>query len=127
MHNGTTIILRKSILLIFLLLISFSCKKDDSDSTNACAGDNPLEADWMAEIKNSLGECTCELSILQGTYEGETVFYLALTDPLCDGIYTPVLMDCEGNTVKTYSIDEFEDFLEEVTYEKAIYRCPKPE
>jgi hypothetical protein len=45
-----------------------------------------------------------------------------MTDPLCDGIYPVVLLDCKGNTVKAYAGGDPAAYTE-VTGRRAIYRC----
>lgn len=113
------------ILFMILFVALLSCSKDDNDSNtqNACEADNPLEVEWIIEIKNSMQNCFCEISIIQGTYEGQTVFFIALTDPLCDGIDVPTLYNCEGVAVKTYTMDDYLEFYTEVTRDTVLYRC----
>jgi hypothetical protein len=103
------------IVLIFLL----SCEKND----NTCNCNDPLkDLAWLKELKNSLTNCSCEMSIIQATYNKQTVFYQAMTDPLCDGIFPIVLLDCNGATVKSYeSANQVTD--NEISDRKTLYRC----
>lgn len=107
-----------SFILLFLVFL-LSCEKKD----NACDCNDPLtDLAWLKELKTSLTNCTCEMSIIQATYNKQTVFYQAMTDPLCDGIYPIVLHDCNGATVKSYeSVNQVPD--NEITNIKALYRC----
>jgi hypothetical protein len=91
-----------------------------------CECNDPLtDLSWLRQVKNSLTNCFCETSIIQASYNKQTVFYLAMTDPLCDGIQTYVLLDCTGNTVKSYqSGDQAMDGR--VTNLKVLYRCKTP-
>jgi len=106
-----------TIIFAFLLLI-LSCEKSD----NTCNCKNPLDdIAWLKELKGSLTNCFCETSIIQATYLKQTVFYVANTDDLCDGVFIANLMDCSGTLVKTYT--NFETFSSEVTDIKVLYRC----
>lgn len=98
------------------------------DQTNACISDNPLEeVIWLKEMRDTLTDCICELSIIQGTYDNQTVFFIASTDPLCDGIDTPTLYDCHGNLLITFNMDNYQEFYQNVTRDKVLYRCDKQE
>jgi sulfur transfer protein SufE len=110
------------ILLTISLIVG--CGKDENASKTTCDLTNPIEElQWLKEIKNSLTNCSCEMSILQGTYDDQTVFYVAMTDPLCNGIQTIVLNDCNGKIVKTINSGEYQEFLAKIKNVKALYRC----
>ena len=115
--------------LLMTLLIStvlFSCSKNSKEiqTLNACESSNPLEeVPWLKEMKNSLTQCGCEMSLIQGTYKEQTVFYIVLTDPVCDGISEPTLFDCKGKVVRTFTIDDYRDFYTDVSTVKVLYRC----
>lgn len=90
---------------IFILLISvaiiltFSCKDDKCIETNVCNLTGPIdEVPWIAELKKTMTKCSCEISLIKGTYNGQVVIFIAFTDPLCDGINTPTLYNCEGKS-----------------------------
>jgi hypothetical protein len=102
-----------------LLILLLSCEKKD----NVCNCSDPLnDLSWLKELKTSLTNCTCEMSVIQATYNDQTVFYQAMTDPLCDGIYPVVLLDCSGTTVKSYeSMGQVPDGA--ITDMKVLYRC----
>jgi hypothetical protein len=70
-----------------------------------------------------MSNCSCEISIIQGTYSGGTVFFSAITDALCDGISIPTLYDCEGKVVRIFTSDDFSSFPDLVTTDKVLYRC----
>ncbi len=110
-------------LVIFTLLLSCCNDEKDTSTQNACDSDNPLEISWVKEIINSLQNCTCEISFIQGMYNGQTVFFTALTDPLCDGIELPTLFDCNGKPIRTFTINDFQYFYNEVTRDTVLYRC----
>jgi hypothetical protein len=119
-----------SILVVFVFaIIVFSCKKAENKETkNALDSKNPIEdVIWIKKIKNSLTNCTCEISIIQGTYNSQIVFFTALTDHACDGIDTPTLYDCYGNVVRTFTMDDYQDFYDNVSRDKVLYRCKKDE
>jgi uncharacterized protein YcfL len=111
--------MKKLSLIIITLILLIGCEKND----NTCNCNDPLkDLVWLKELKVSLTNCSCEMSIIQGTYNKQTVFYQAMTDALCDGIYPIVLLDCNGVTVKSYeSANQVPD--NEITNIKVLYRC----
>lgn len=97
-----------------------SCEKLDK----TCKYDNPLEdLQWLKDLKSSLTNCGCEISIFQATYNKETVFYDAITDPRCNSIFNITLRNCSGDTIKTYDYSLLENFNTEVTDRKGLYSC----
>jgi hypothetical protein len=112
-------LMKKLSFILVLLVLLLSCEKKD----NTCNCNDPLaDLAWLKEVKNSLTNCSCEMSIIQATYNKQTVFYQTMTDPLCDGIYPIVLLDCNGTTVKSYeSVNQVPD--NEITNMKVLYRC----
>jgi len=62
------------------------------------------------------------MSIIQATYNKQTVFYTAMTDPLCDGLYSIVLRDCKGDTIKSYG-NIYQVTGNEISDIKVLYRC----
>ena len=114
----------KIYMISIVLALIIGCEKDDSENKNACNSDNPIEdISWLKELKNSLSDCVCEISLIQGTYDNRTVFFTALTDPLCDGIDMPTLFDCKGNVVRTFTMNDYQEFYTDVTRDKVLYRC----
>ena len=114
-----------SLAAIMLTLSSFSCNDDKKDDTNACTASEPMDVPWIAQLKGSMTNCTCEISIIKGTYEGQTVFFIALTDPVCDGIDTPTLYSCHGKPIRSFtnSTSDQKELREKVTRDTVIYRC----
>lgn len=107
-----------TIISLFLVLL-MSCEKNLSP----CDSENPLEEiAWLNDLKASITNCTCEVSIIQAKYNKGTVFYVAITDPVCNSIFNANLMDCSGNIVKNYPNAD-ETFQREVTERRVIYRC----
>jgi hypothetical protein len=116
--------MRKLCFLIIIFLLPVQCSKNVKVTENACNTDNPLEnIDWLKAMKDSLTNCSCQISIVQGTYRNHPVFYLALTDPLCDGILIPTLLDCNGKVVKQYTEADINDFYYQVSIDTVLYRC----
>jgi hypothetical protein len=111
--------MKKSLLIFVFFILILSCEKSDK----VCNCNNPIEdLQWLKELKASFTNCSCQISIIQATYNRQTVFYPIMNDPLCDGIQQIILFDCSGNTIKTYpAIDE--SFGNEVTNRKTIYIC----
>ncbi len=116
--------MKKLILLFAASLLLFSCDDEEKEISNACTSAKPLEeVEWLKDLKNSLTNCTCEVSLIKGTYDNQTVFFTALTDPICDGIDTPTLYDCEGNIVRTFTMNDYQEFYSNVTRDEVLYRC----
>jgi hypothetical protein len=118
MKNSPCFIKKLTFTVVSLSLL-LSCEKND----NTCNCNDPLkELAWLQEVKTSLTNCFCEMSIIQATYNKQTVFYTAMTDPLCDGLYSIVLRDCQGYTIKLYeSLYQVKD--NEISDIRALYRC----
>ena len=81
-------------------------------------------ADWVSELKN----CTCKISIFQAEYNGETVFWQLMNDPLCQGVIANIpVFNCLGE--KILVLEDFEswtNFTSKVSEIKIIYSCTKP-
>ena len=107
-----------------MILGLLNCCKYDNLSKTECISNNPTEDFvWLKTIKSSLTNCSCEISIIEGTYNGGTVYFTAITDILCDGILIPTLYDCEGKVVRIFTSDDFSSFHDLVTTDKVLYRC----
>jgi len=120
--------MRSGIYIFFLFIfILAGCKKDEENEVK-CDVSNPLaELPWLVDIKNSMTNCTCDESILQGEYKDMTVFYVMMNDPLCNSVFHVVLWDCNGNFVKEYKPGENDLFFEEVELVDNIYTCSEGE
>jgi hypothetical protein len=107
------------IIIIGLLVLLLGCEK----SVKTCNFIDPLkDLPWLQELKTSFTNCSCEMSIIQATYNKQTVFYSAMTDPICNGIYPIVLRDCTGDIVKSYeSINQVKD--NDITNIKTLFMC----
>jgi hypothetical protein len=110
----------KKITLIFLILIVvLSCEK----TNKVCNCNNPLEElPWLKELAASFTDCTCRMSIIQATYNEQTVFYPVMNDELCDGIQQIILFDCSGDSLKIYTMED-QTFSNEVTDRSVIFTC----
>jgi len=116
--------MKPSFILIIILFILFSCKKTEKETRNASLSSNPIEdVIWLKELKSSLTDCNCERSIIQGSYNGQTVYFVASTDELCNGIDTPTLYDNFGTIVKIFTMADYREFYILVSRDKVLYRC----
>jgi hypothetical protein len=112
----------KFVVLFAAMILVMSCEKKE----NECNCNNPIEdIAWLRDLKSSFTDCTCEMTIFQGTYKNETVFYSAMSFFSCDGYYPIVLRNCSGDAIKTYEPPLGESFEDEVTNRKALYSCSK--
>lgn len=127
--------MRKFILLtLFFSATIISCTNNNdeviADSQlevqNACTAAEPLALDWIQDLKEELncGEYTCEVSILKSEYEGETVFYVLVTDPLCNSAGVRYLYNCFGEIIKEFTVEENAAFLNDLDREvETIFSC----
>ncbi len=117
--------MKKLFFIILIFTLALACKKEEKD--NACNSDNPIEDFiWLKELKATIPEnCVCETSLIQGSYENQTVYYIAPTDLLCDGIIAPTLYDCNGDIVRIFTPEESHLFFESVTQTQVLYTCKK--
>jgi len=107
-----------------LALLVFSCEKDCPDHhTGACLAEDPInEIGWLTNLKNSITNCACQTSVMQGTYRfHRTVFFVLMNDPLCNGSGNIALYDCEGKLIKV--TDDIAEFGDNVTIDKVLYTC----
>lgn len=114
---------------IILIVCSVSCNDDKNVNANACNATGSIDnVPWIVDLKKSMTNCTCEVSIIKGTYEGQTVIFIALTDPLCDGIDTPTLYNCNGKEIRSFtdSASDQKELRDNVTRDSVIYRCKRP-
>ncbi|WP_417886985.1 hypothetical protein [Zunongwangia sp.] len=104
-------------------LLFFACSSDD-DNSNTCNG--TIDPQFFAELKESITSCSCETSILKGTYNNETVYYKAITDPLCYTQTHYFFYDCKGNLIKELSNEESNEYDQENNRTNEIlYTCEK--
>ena len=89
--------MKKHIIIIGLLVLLLGCEK----SVKTCNFNDPLkDLPWLQELKTSFTNCSCEMSIIQATYNKQTVFYSAMTDPICNGSCTWTPAFAEATAVK---------------------------
>ena len=116
--------MKKIILIVTIGLLILSCNKSDKLTKTECVLDNPIEDfAWLKAMKTNLTNCSCEISIIQGTYNNQTVFFEKLTDMLCDGVDMPTLYDCTGKVVRIFTSNDYKTFYNLVTDNKVLYRC----
>lgn len=114
---------------LFLLAVVFilGCSKEDRYK-DQCNAENPFEMEWFQEWISDLQNCACTVSIFQAEYEGETVFWEMMTDPICQGVIENITVrcciGCDLKVIENY--DELVDFQKKVINMKIIYQCPTP-
>lgn len=111
-------------MLLIPVLLTTACNNEEKIASSTCDLTDPIEQlPWLKEVKNSLNNCACEMSIVQAEFESRTVFFVAMTDPLCNGVQTIVLYNCDGELVKTFSNDEYLASADKLNNRKNLYRC----
>jgi hypothetical protein len=116
-------IMRTFIFLAFIIA-ALGCKKNVD--SNACNSKNSIhDIPWIVELKNSITNCSCKTSVIKGTFEGKTVFYIGVNDPICNGINTPTLFNCEGKAIRTFtsSEDDQNELRSKLKAEEVLYTC----
>lgn len=96
----------KSFLLV-LLNSAFLLGCADSENPTYCGVENPVEdLAWIKEsIKESQSSSLSQYSyLIQGSYEGETVFSWGSCCPFCN--FVVMVQDCQGNLIEGVSLSE---------------------
>jgi hypothetical protein len=102
----------------------FGCDENEYEATNACVSEDPMSVEWVQELKKSLTNCVCETSIIKGKYLDETVFYVAVTDPVCNSVFAPTLYDCSGTIIKKFIVNSKDyDNVNKIVAGEILYRC----
>ncbi len=118
----------KKLLTLVLLLFLFGCSKEDRYK-NSCNAETPFEMEWFSEWISDLQNCACTVSVFQAEYDGETVFWQMMTDPLCNGVIENITVrcciGCELTVLEDY--DALVEFQQKITSMKIIYQCPTPQ
>ena len=115
--------------LISCFLVASCSNDDDQNDGLICNPTEPFEElDWLLDLRDSIDNCACEVSIRMGQYEGNTVFYKTMTDASCNWQFETDLYNCNGDIIKKYRYSEeqpnvFEKFSEEVTEQENLYSC----
>jgi len=123
------VIFMKNLALILLLAAIAGCNdSDERFSENACPTAETLNHfPWVHRLTEMADSfcASCEHSLAIGTYNDETVIYLMMNDPLCNGIFLGPLHNCKGQIVKYFSssTSDQEEFKNKVNLDSILYRC----
>lgn len=72
--------------------------------------------------KKIIINCTCQTSIMKGTYKNsQTVFFILMNDPFCNGVGTISLFDCRGTLITVTK--DIQEFAEDVHIDSILYTC----
>jgi len=111
------------IILVFSILFA-SCSKEKDQNKQICNLADPInELPWLKEIKNSLTNCPWQTAIIQAIYDGQTVFYTVMNDPLANSVQTYTLYNCEGKVIEVIPSDKAQNFRDNITDVKNLYQC----
>jgi len=119
--------LKKTALLsvVVITLCAFSCEHVECGCEappSACDTNDPVSHfQWLIDMKNSFTNCECQMSIMKGKYQNQTVFYALMNDPLCNGAQSIVLLSCRGEEIKTF--ESLAAAGDDLKPEGAIYTC----
>lgn len=114
-------------ILVVASFITLSCEKEcecaNNSLINACSAEDPInDTQWLVDLKHSITNCSCQVSIMKGTYLGyKTVFYSIMNDPLCNGYREILLLDCYGEVIKVF--EDVSEFGEQVSHSTPLYTC----
>jgi hypothetical protein len=88
----------------------------------------PLNMEWFSEWIADLQQCACTVSIFQAEYEGNTVYWQLMTDPLCQGVIKDVQIYCCTGCELLVLTDnnDLVEFQQKVENMKIVYNCHKP-
>lgn len=114
----------KKLIIIFLFLsIAFSCQ--DPEGPESCGVENPTEnLPWLKETIEGLmnSELGVYFYIVEGRYEGNTVFMVQNCCPFCSSVVS--VTNCEGQNLgylsETNGIDP-----KKVTFLQTIWKHPQ--
>lgn len=113
-------------ILVVLAIGFISCADDQKfESTDPKSSASEENLAWVEELKKSITNCQCEISIIKGTYKDQTVIFVAITDPVCNSINLPTLYNSEGKAIRTItdSAADQKDFSDNVTWDSVLYKC----
>lgn len=113
--------------IITAIIIFFGCK-EETELTEKCNPENPLQMKWMADWIGELQQCGCTTSVFQAEYEGEPVYWPLITDPLCQVVIKNVpVYNCTGEEILMLNNNaDWQKFSSKTTHRKIIYSCPRP-
>ena len=113
-------------IVIAAVIIFFGCN-EEPELTEKCNPDNPLEMHWMAEWIGELQHCGCTTSVFQGEYDGGTVFWHLITDPLCQTIIENIpVFNCLGDEILLLNNNnDWQEFSSKITERKIIFVCSR--
>ena len=113
------------VLVLGILALTGSCNKGVVTPDNACTTTNPVEnVKWMNDLKGSLDNGYyhgCIGTIFQAAYLQQTVYFTMITDSACEYIPGETLLNCYGQVIKTYTVQEQAAFATEVTGFQKLY------
>jgi hypothetical protein len=117
--------------LAILIILTIGCSENNNQEPLPCGWTGSLEQiPWVAALIDTMrdadGHCySCMSSIVMATYNEQTVIYVQPGDIICDTIFPQSLYNCEGEVAKSFNntIEEYNEFTEQVTSRKVIYTC----
>lgn len=110
----------KLVINLALVFLLFSCKKEDINSN---LQESQVDKDWLINLEKSMTNCTCQQTLFQGLYSGDTVYFVLMNDPLCNSVFGTTLYNEKGAIIKAYDYNEAQIFYDEVKIDTAIYIC----
>jgi hypothetical protein len=114
--------------IIVLTILTLIAGCENAESIPECSYSEPMEElTWLRNYAAESTNCTCQISLMQGTYtqpgKHETVFFKLENDPLCNSVFGAVLYNCAGETVKAYGAGDSDQFSKEVKIDKTLQAC----
>lgn len=114
--------MRKTVIVIAIVaFIGMACEKDDNKKPEYV---DVTEQQWFKDLQVPCDESDiCKLYINKGLHKGDTVYYTSLSGPLCDAVFSVVLLNVYGEVVKNYDATEMQEAFENLTHIETLYRC----
>lgn len=98
----------KKLLILVTVVSILSCTDDDLQTCS-----NIENKTWFNELKAELNEnCNFQVSIFEGSYNGETVYYQLITDPVVNFQALIKFYNCDGEIVADLTPEESNDYLD---------------
>jgi hypothetical protein len=100
-------------------------KEKEKDIPDCKFNDPLVELEWLKELSDTcVSDNICQTLIIYSLYKDKPVFYTSWIGALCDPPFEVILLDCMGDTIKEYKLEDKQTFDQEVEFIDILYTCP---